>query len=58
MLAIEGQAFILLLSYVSKSLNSIRMKRYGQICEAKKKNPVSILSHNENLIIGSQHSIY
>lgn len=58
MLAIEGQAFILLLSYVSKSLNSIRMKRYGQIYEAKKENPVSILSHNENLIIGSQHSIY
>lgn len=57
-LATEAQAFILLLSYVSKSLNCIRMKRYGQIYGAKKENPVSTLSHNENLIIALQHSIY
>lgn len=57
-LATEVQAFILLLSYVSKSFNSIRMKRYGQIYEATKEKPVSTSSHNENLIIGSQHSIY
>lgn len=57
-LGIGAQAFILLLSYVSKSLNCIRMKRYGQIYGTKKENPVSALSHNENLIIGLQHSIY
>lgn len=57
-LATEVPAFILLLSYVSKPLSSSRMKRYGQIYEAKKENPVSPLSQNENLIIGSQHSTY
>lgn len=56
--ATEAQAFILLLSYVSKSLNCIRMKRYGQIYGTKKESPVSTLSHNENLIIALQHSIY
>lgn len=57
-LATEVQAFILLLSYVSKALKSSTMKRYGQIYEAKTENPASTLSQNENLIIGSQHSIY
>lgn len=60
-LAIEVQAFILLLSYASKSLHCIRMKRYGQIYKAKKVNTSwenPSLSHNENLIIGLQHSIY
>ena len=41
-----------MLSHVSKSLNSIRMERYGQIYEAKNEPPVSTLHHIENLIIG------
>lgn len=34
------------------------MEIYGQIYEAKNEPPVSTLHHIENLIIGSQHSIY
>lgn len=34
------------------------MERYGQIYEAENKPPVSTLYHIENLITGSQHSIY